>query len=171
MFKCDQCGKPATVHLTEIRNGKKIEKHLCENCAQQSEGLPTAKQHTPINELLTNFVMAHSGLQKEMGVTCDHCGITWAEFRQSGLFGCEHDYLVFEKDLAPLLERAHEGATHHVGKTPARGGAAVAPGEPAKKRRGPDVAKLKKELARAVEVEDYERAAKLRDQIREAEEA
>ena len=71
-MKCDNCNKPATVHLTEIRHGKHVAKHLCEQCAAQSEGMPvSSKQHTPINELLTNFVMAHSGIQKELGVTCD----------------------------------------------------------------------------------------------------
>src|SRR5215212_7035068 len=163
-MKCDNCNKPATVHLTEIRNGKKIEKHLCEQCAAASEGLPV-KAHTPINELLTNFVMAHSGLQKELGTSCEHCGITWAEFRQHGLFGCERDYDMFEKDLTPLLQRAHEGATHHVGKVPARRGGS---GVPMKK--SVDIAKLRKELQRAVEAEDYEKAAKLRDAIRQAEE-
>jgi protein arginine kinase activator len=163
MLKCDNCNKPATVHLTEIKNGKKIEKHLCEQCAAQNEGLPV-KSHTPINELLTNFVMAHSGLQKDLGQNCDQCGITWAEFRQSGLFGCANDYVVFEKDLTPLLQRAHEGATHHVGKVPARRGGTGVP-----MKRHADVTKLKKELSRAVESEDYERAAKIRDQIRTAE--
>ena len=163
MLKCDNCNKPATVHLTEIRNGKKIEKHLCEQCAAQNEGLPV-KSHTPINELLTNFVMAHSGLQKEAGLACEHCGISWAEFRQSGLLGCSHDYTQFEKDLTPLLQRAHESATHHVGKVPARRGGTGVP-----MKRQVDVTKLRRELARAVEAEDYERAAKLRDQIRQAE--
>lgn len=168
-MKCDNCNKPATVHLTEIRNGKKIEKHLCEQCAAASEGLPAVKAHTPINELLTNFVMAHSGLQKEVGTTCEHCGITWAEFRQHGLFGCEHDYDLFEKDLTPLLQRAHESATHHTGKVPTRAGGTT--GGVPKKRKTIDVAKLKKELQRAIENEDYERAAQLRDAIREAESA
>jgi protein arginine kinase activator len=164
-MKCDNCNKqPATVHLTEIKGGKKIEKHLCEQCAAQNEGVPI-KSHTPINELLTNFVMAHSGLQKELGTACEHCGITWAEFRQSGLLGCSHDYEQFEKDLTPLLQRAHEGATHHTGKVPTRTGASGVP----RKRKSVDIAKLKKELAGAVESEDYERAAKLRDAIREAE--
>jgi protein arginine kinase activator len=163
IMKCDKCNKQATVHLTEIKNGKKIEKHLCEQCAAQNEGLPV-KSHTPINELLTNFVMAHSGLQKDLGTTCENCGITWAEFRQTGLLGCEHDYALFEKDLTPLIQRAHEGATHHLGKVPARRGGS---GVPAK--RSLDVAKLRKELARAVEAEDYERAAKLRDSIKQAE--
>src|SRR2546429_2962233 len=136
-MKCDSCNKPATVHLAEIKNGKKIEKHLCEQCAAQSEGLPQAavKGHTRIKELLTNFVMAHAGLQKEMGTTCDQCKITWVEFRQHGLFGCEKDYDIFEKDLSPLLQRAHEGATHHTGKVPARGGAAGG-GARAQKKRG-----------------------------------
>ena len=164
MLKCDNCNKPATVHLTEIRNGKKIEKHLCEQCAALNEGLPV-KSHTPINELLTNFVMAHSGgVTKETGQACEACGITWAEFRQAGLFGCANDYTAFEKDLTPLLQRAHEGATHHVGKVPTRRGGT---GVPMKKT--VDLAKLRKELQRSVEAEDYERAAKLRDQIKQAE--
>jgi protein arginine kinase activator len=82
------------------------------------------------------------------------------------MFGCEHDYQTFEKDLAPLLQRAHDGATHHVGKVPRRAGGPA----PAKPRRMVDLAKLRKELARAVEAEDYERAARLRDQIRREEE-
>lgn len=164
-MKCDNCNKPATVHLTEIHNGKKIEKHLCEQCAAQAEGLPV-KSHTPINELLTNFVLAHSGLQKETGAACESCGITWAEFRQGGLFGCPNDYSAFEKDLAPLLQRAHEGATHHVGKVPLRRGGSAS-GAPMKKQ--VDLTRLRKELAKAVELEDYERAARLRDQIKEAE--
>src|SRR5438552_1206329 len=162
-MKCEKCGKQATVHLTEIKSGKKLEKHLCEQCAAQAEGLPV-KSHTPINELLTNFVLAHSGLQKETSAACECCGITWAEFRQSGLFGCPNDYGAFEKDLAPLLQRAHEGATHHVGKIPARRGGT---GVPMKKHL--DVTKLRKELSKAVESEDYERAAKIRDQIKQAE--
>src|SRR5215210_5401841 len=163
-MKCDNCNKQATVHLTEIKNGKKIEKHLCEQCAAQSEGLPV-KSHTPINELLTNFVMAHSGLQKgQAEATCEGCGITWHEFRQGGLFGCANDYTIFEKDLTPLLQRAHEGATHHVGKVPTRRGGTGVP-----MKRQIDLSKLRKELAKAVEAEDYERAAKLRDQIKQAE--
>lgn len=163
-MKCDNCKNTATVHLTEIRNGKKIEKHLCEHCAAQMEGVQV-KSHTPINELLTNFVLAHSGqLSKEQTAQCETCGISWTEFRQNGLLGCEHDYTLFEKDLTPLLQRAHDGATHHVGKVPTRRGGT---GVPAKRQ--VDLARLRKELARAVEAEDYERAAKLRDQIREAE--
>ena len=125
------------------------------------------KSHAPINELLTNFVLAHSGIEKQSTTTCEHCGMTWAEFRQGGLLGCEHDYAAFEKDLTPLLQRAHEGGTHHVGKTPVRGRGNAEAGVVV--RRQPDLARLRKDLAKAVETEDYERAAKLRDQIKQAE--
>ena len=67
--------------------------------------------------------------------------MTWAEFRQSGLLGCAHDYTLFEKDLTPLLQRAHEGATHHVGKVPARRGGTGVP-----MKRQVDVTKLRQEL-------------------------
>ena len=162
-MKCDNCNKTATVHLTEIKGGKKIEKHLCEQCAAQNEGLPV-KSHMPINELLTNFVMAHSGMQKEQALTCEHCGVTWTEFRQNGLLGCANDYTVFERELTPLLKRAHEDQTHHVGKVPTRRGGTGVP-----VKRQVDLTRLRRELQKAVEAEDYERAAKLRDQIRQAE--
>jgi protein arginine kinase activator len=163
-MKCERCNKTATVHETEIQGGKKIERHLCEQCAREAQTMPPGKPHTPINELLTNFVLAHSGLTKEPNTTCPQCGMTWAEFRQSGLLGCEADYAFYDKDLSPLLQRAHEGATHHLGKVPTRRGGTSVPA-----KRQLDVARLRKELARAVESEDYERAAKIRDQIRQAE--
>ncbi|MGA3066268.1 MAG: hypothetical protein ABSF29_05415, partial [Tepidisphaeraceae bacterium] len=61
-MKCDKCNKPATIHLTEVTAGKRVEKHFCEQCAAETQ-VPI-KPHTPINELLTNFVLAHSGLNK-----------------------------------------------------------------------------------------------------------
>ena len=82
-MKCDNCNKQtATVHLTEIKNGKQIQKHLCEQCAAQNEGVPI-KSHTPINELLTNFVMAHTGLQKELTAK----GVRRAFVHRGGLRG------------------------------------------------------------------------------------
>jgi len=162
-MKCDKCNKPATIHLTEVFAGKRVEKHLCEQCAAETE-VGAIKPHTPINELLTNFVLAHSGMSKETAAGCPQCGIGWAEFRQTGLFGCEHDYPFFDKELTPLLQRAHEGGTHHLGKVPTRRGGSNVP-----VKRQVDLARLRKGLARAVEAEDYERAAKLRDQIRTAE--
>jgi protein-arginine kinase activator protein McsA len=63
-MKCDNCNEKASIFLSEIRHGKQINKALCEQCVIQSEGMPD-KTRMPINELLTHFVMAHAGLQKE----------------------------------------------------------------------------------------------------------
>jgi protein arginine kinase activator len=162
---CEGCKKPATVHLTEISGGKKVEKHYCESCPKLTgESISPANQHTPINELLTNFVLAHSGGTKEQVENCPSCGLGWADFKQGGLLGCEHDYVTFERDLTPIIQRAHESNTHHVGKVPAR----RADGQIVAKKRQ-DLSKLRKDLQRAIDSEDYEKAAQLRDQIKNAE--
>jgi protein arginine kinase activator len=160
---CNNCNKPKTVHVTEIKNGKKIEKHLCKDCPLVNEGM-AGKIHQPINELLSNFVLAHSGATKQQSKTCGACGMAWSKFKQTGLLGCEHDYSLFEEELTPLLKRAHEGATHHIGKVPARRGV-----EGAVRTKRVSINRLRKDLARAVESEDYETAARLRDEIKTAE--
>ena len=160
-MNCQKCNKPATVHLTEIaKNNQKHEKHLCEQCAAE-EGVKVT-HHMPINELLTNFVMAHAGGSGELAsLKCDECGITFSEFRQNGLLGCPSDYELFEKQLVPLLERAHGGNSHHVGKVPSRAGAS--------QQAQIQLLRLRKELKVAVENENYEQAAQIRDQINKME--
>lgn len=160
--KCDHCDRPATHHSVEIIKGQKIEKHLCDNHAAQ-EGLAIKAVHTPINELLSNFVKLHSGATGQQDLVCDQCGLTFAAFRESSLMGCPRCYTAFEKALAPLLERAHEGATHHLGKVPHRAGAS--------EQRQLRVMRLRKRLEDAVAGEDYEVAAKLRDEIKRIEES
>jgi protein arginine kinase activator len=165
--KCDQCNKPATHHTVEIVNGQKIEKHLCDAHAAE-EGLSVKAVHTPINELLTNFVKLHSGAGEAAGgdagsksKDCDNCGLTFAEFREDSLLGCPHCYRAFEAQLSPLLERAHEGGTHHIGKVPRRAGV----GE----QRQMALQRLRRQLDDAVDAEDYELAARLRDDINQME--
>jgi protein-arginine kinase activator protein McsA len=68
--KCDRCNDPATVLVTEIKGGKRVEKRLCEHCAVANEG-PPGKAQPPIEELLTNFVMAHSSRTGEKN-TCEN---------------------------------------------------------------------------------------------------
>ncbi len=164
--KCDQCDRPATHHSVEIIKGQKIEKHLCDVHAAQ-EGMAIKAIHAPINELLTNFVKLHSGgaaatPAASTDLTCEHCGMTFNEFREHSLMGCPGCYASFEAPLAPLLERAHEGATHHLGKVPHRAGAS--------EQRQQKIARLRKRLDEAVSAEDYELAAKLRDEVRRMEE-
>ena len=156
-FKCDKCSKPATVHLTEITNGQKIEKHLCEDCAV-SEGI-TIKANVPISKLLEDFILQGPAEAPEQ--TCEICGIRLSEVRKHGLLGCPHDYDAFEDALGPLLKRAHEGGTQHVGKIPRRAGP--------DQRKMNSLLRLRAQLKAAVVAEDYEKAARLRDQIKDLE--
>jgi len=159
-FKCDKCDKPATIHLTEIVSGEKIEKHLCEDCAV-AEGI-TVKANVPISQLLESFILQSSSDDEEQAAEkCDVCGMTFAEFRSRGLLGCPHDYDAFEASLAPLLERAHDGATQHIGKVPHRASS--------DQKKQNAMLRLRAELKGAVAAEDYERAAVLRDQIKQLE--
>jgi len=155
-FKCDKCGKPATVYLTEITDGQKIEKHLCEACAAK-EGV-TLK--LPISQLLEDFIL-QSAPGEVADRTCEVCGMSFSQFRKKGLLGCPNDYDAFAEALEPLLSRAHEGATQHIGKVPHRAGAG--------QRKMNTILKLRAQLHQAVTAEDYEQAARLRDQIKELE--
>jgi protein arginine kinase activator len=160
-MKCDNCDKPATVHLTEIVGGEKIEKHLCEDCAA-SEGI-TIKANVPISQLLEDFILQTSSAgERELSeLSCDVCGLSFAEYRQQGVLGCPNDYDAFEKGLAPLLARAQEGASQHVGKVPRHAGR--------DQKRQNAILRLRAELKAAISAEDYERAAGLRDRIKELE--
>ena len=117
--------------------------------------------HAPINELLTNFVKATGGPDKpaaSLDLTCQDCGLSFSEFRDKSLLGCPSCYMAFEAPLTSLLERAHEGGNHHIGKVPRRGGGAS-------EQRQLQITRIRKRLDDAVEAEDYELAAQLRDDL------
>jgi protein arginine kinase activator len=93
---------------------------------------------------------------------CPSCGMTWAGFKQSGIMGCSHDYEQFSSKLLPLLKRAQEGAAEHVGKTPAR--RKTHEGD-----RQVTTLRLRRELQKALNAENYEHAAQVRDKLRSLE--
>lgn len=164
-MKCDQCNNPATIHEVTIRDGQRVEKHLCESCAANlGVGGPI-----PVTELISKYVLAQTATNVEQrhreGSACPTCGTSFVEFRKTGLLGCADCYRVFEAKLSPLLERAHEGASHHVGKVPRRG--VAKPDEPnLAEERARRVALLRRQLDESVKAEQYERAAMLRDELR-----
>lgn len=165
-YKCDQCEQPATYHTVEIVKGEKIEKHLCELHAAE-DGAGVKSVHAPINQLLTNFVKATSGAEKPEGamsldLTCPDCGMKFSEFRDKSLMGCAGCYNAFEAPLTSLLERAHETGNHHIGKVPRRAGVQ---GE----QRQLLITRMRKRLSDAVDAEDYELAAQLRDDLTDLE--
>lgn len=160
MKKCRRCTKPATLHITELKSGQAQALHLCENCAKEylSNVDPgtTTDEETAFGE--TGFAV--TGGEEMDQLACPECGMTFKKFRSQGRLGCSHDYEVFRERLVPLLESIH-GERQHIGKCPQH--------QPTGTRRHQELARLKSELKAAIEAEDYEAAAKLRDSIRETE--
>lgn len=157
MKKCDHCDRPAVVHEVVIRNGVTSEVHLCAEHAQK-HGFEVPA--LPVTALLSKMVEQQGAGRKAKSVgICPGCGLTVLEFRQSGVLGCPACYEAFQPDLGTLISRAQAGATHHVGGAPHRAPGCV--------ERGLRRTRLIQELEAAVAAEQYERAARIRDRLRE----
>lgn len=163
---CDHCDKPAVVHNTAIVKGVLHESHLCEEHASAA-GIQVPQ--TPvIGKLIAQFTASTgtpgaqsapgSPAARTKGPTCARCGMNYSEYRQHGVLGCGDCYEAFAATLDVVLDRAH-GACQHVGKAPATVGDAL--------QRAAVLQQLLRELDASVRAEQYERAAKLRDQIKE----
>ena len=162
---CDSCGSTeAVVHLTQIVNNQMSTHRLCEKCAAE-KGLESAPE--PVNFPLTDF-LAQMGKDTMSGAdvtdaNCSFCGLTFAEFRETGRLGCPHCYETYGPHLQKLLRRVH-GGTQHVGKV-------YLPPDPSSSELERRLDGLRRRLDRAVDSEDFERAAELRDEIRSLEPA
>ncbi len=155
---CDNCGKePAKIHYKEIKDNQVTEFHLCEKCAiEKGIEVHHKKQSFSISNIL-------GGMTEEMGSdlsTCRACGLTYKEFRDGGRLGCSNCYEAFKEEIKPLLRRIH-GSNVHIGKSPHSSQGIF------EKRR--EIEDLKVDLSRSIEREDFERAAELRDRIKELE--
>ena len=161
---CESCNQQqATVHLTEIVNGQMSELHLCEACANQKGA--QVESHFGLADLLVGLADVGKPQESERGEAvvkgCSNCGMTYDDFRKVGRLGCSDCYGTFKRGLSTLLKRIH-GSTHHLGKMPA---SLVKPGSTTKS----ELAELKRQLERAIEMEEFEQAAHLRDQVRQIE--
>lgn len=159
MKKCSQCGKTATQHMTGIgTGGHKVELHLCTACAEKQQLLKG--QELNLSTILQALIGAHvGGLSDELSrLQCPACGMKYMDFRAEGRLGCPHEYTVFRKGLLPLLERIHRSEQHQ-GKRPRR--------HPVEAEHAWEVIRLRRQLNEAIAAEGFERAAQLRDQIRQ----
>lgn len=157
------CENPAVVHLTTVVDNKSTTSYLCTDCAQ-AKGIST--EPTPAVDV-SDFLaqLGESGSAKSTTTTepCSFCELTFDNFRESGRLGCPHCYTSFEDRMRRLLGRIH-GASQHAGKV-------YLPADPAAADLGRRLDGLRRGLQRAIDAEDFERAAVLRDLIREHETA
>jgi protein arginine kinase activator len=149
--------KPATVHLTQIVGDKMQKLDLCEDCAK-AKGI-----NDPTSFAMADLMLG-LGASQELDTSalgselkCPRCGFSQADFKKSGRLGCPQCYETFAEGLAGLFKSMHRG-TRHVGKAP----------EALRKARetGDRLKLLQKKLNKAIETEDFETAATLRDEIR-----
>lgn len=163
---CDRCKqRPAKVHFTKIVNNEKYEQNLCEECSKEVHNFTFGTDPDfSLNKFLANLLsydQPNSGVG--MGYKterCENCGLTYDQFTQGGKLGCSQCYRVFRDKLDPLLNRIHSSGVHK-GKVPDRAGGKL------KVER--EIEALKYELRELVSREEFEKAAEVRDKIKELE--
>lgn len=170
---CDRCQKnDARVLYTEIINGVKKEQHLCEKCASEYTSFQMEKSlfnsDVTINDLLSTILEAYNNAgvkdkgTKKPAIICNKCNTSYEEFLQKGRFGCAECYRSFHKELGKTL-KGIQGADTHTGKRP-KGYVSstdrIVQGLS-------EIERLNLKLQEAIEKEEFEEAARLRDLIKE----
>lgn len=154
---CDNCNKNnASVHMTSFVNGQMQTLHLCAQCALKKKNIAVMPWLS-----FKDFLSAFYEEKEAQNLKCEICGTTLADFKKIGKLGCANCYKVFKDFIQPVLKAIHI-STAHTGKRPAG-----AVGLSGNTQTGPVRQKdyLKQKLCEAVEVENYEEAARLRDEI------
>ncbi|MBN1523515.1 MAG: UvrB/UvrC motif-containing protein [Spirochaetales bacterium] len=159
---CEICNaKEAVFHIKQIIGKDEIELHLCDKCAQL-RGITKSENAMDfsISQLLTGLVDTKTVIKKNANEIqeCAQCGYTLTKFKKTGVLGCSECFAVFAKQVKNYVHKIY-GNVAHRGKYPSK--------LEAYKNYVFDVETLKEELKQAITVEDYERAALLRDRIRD----
>ncbi|WP_186576192.1 UvrB/UvrC motif-containing protein [Aquibacillus kalidii] len=170
-MECQECHeRPATLHFTKVVNGSKTEVHVCGQCAKEKGYVSYDEEAYSLHDLLSglfNFDSTSLTGQKNTPshttkqLKCEKCGMTYQEFTQVGKFGCSECYHTFSDKLDPIFRRVHSGNTTHDGKIPKRIGTNI--------HQKHLVKELKNKLQQLITEENFEEAAKVRDEIRSVE--
>ena len=163
---CQSCEKrQASTHIKTILSGELKEYNLCPECAAKlGYGSIFTNFGFDIDKLFGSF-MDSDNIHKK-AKRCQFCGSSFDEIAKSGKVGCAHCYELFADQLYPSIRRIH-GNTTHCGKN---SGKQEAPEQkPAEMTKEQKISELKKQLDKAVSEQNFERAAELRDEIKETE--
>ncbi|MCX6825883.1 MAG: UvrB/UvrC motif-containing protein [candidate division Zixibacteria bacterium] len=146
--------------MTQIVNNEKIVISLCKDCAgKRGFHSPLDNVPFPLAEILSGLMQQQFTQKTEpvVDIKCPHCGLTFEEFTHQGRFGCGECYKEFRPQLEPIMRKIH-GSSLHKGKLPL---SSVEPPLPVKEEK-----RIEAELKKAIETEDFERAADLRDKLK-----
>ncbi len=176
-MKCDLCSSPATVFLTQLFNGEIKKTKYCQSCADNQGvtdptgfalaemfGKPsddTDDETTPDFEEELEADFSTEAVELVSGTPsldqCPNCGFTLEKLRKVGRLGCSQCYQSFRQDIAPTLRNMH-GASNHKGKVPSL----LVPARSSKQ----EIEEMESQLTAAIEMENFEEAARLRDELR-----
>lgn len=158
---CDHCKqRKATVHIKENFNGHLSERYFCEDCAEEKKSASALFSFT-VHDLVSSYldqdvwVDAHGTKLGEKA--CSHCGQTYLQYKKTGLMGCGKCYMEFRPMMIPLIRRI-QGSSQHIGKLPKK--------EERIQRFKKQTKHLRSMLKEAIDTEEYEKAAEIRDQIK-----
>lgn len=157
---CENCGKnTATTHIKKIINGVATSRHLCEKCASEYgiSGLAGGGIANMLSSMFGDIINENTTLRAKQ---CGRCGSTFREIVNSGKVGCEGCYTEFLDDLLPYIKRVH-GSDKHIGKVPNNAPLAIVSDD--------ELTELRRELHELVLKEEFEKAATVRDRIKELE--
>jgi protein arginine kinase activator len=155
---CEACSSTeATVHLTQVINGEARKLHLCKECARES-GIQVDDQMS-LTDILFSMASPEDPEPAGPDKSCPHCHMRRSDFKKSSRLGCPQCYASFREDLTSLLAAMHTGV-RHVGKAPARAATDTASAA--------ELRALETRLKAAIDAENFEEAAKLRDLIGKA---
>ncbi len=173
---CENCGKNyANVKYTQIINGHKKEISLCEECSKKL-GIGDISFNMPIDfsSFFGDFVdefesdlIPSLGIEKQL--KCNNCNLTFDEFMKTGKFGCPECFNVFKAKIDPILKQI-QGENRHIGRLGKINQAKTDYVQETEiKEEISEVEKLKQDLKKAIKEENYEQAAKIRDEIKKLE--
>lgn len=162
---CEKChANPATVHVQQIINGEKKESFLCQSCAGEADaGVSFGNLFQGFMDAFLKSAAASGGNvapAHNVDAKCSDCGYTYNDFKKSGKLGCGKCYAAFKRELDQILKNIH-GSSLHEGKFPQKSGVEM--------MQRKTLESLRLSLHKAVQDEEYEKAASLRDQIKEIE--
>ena len=163
---CVNCKeRQASVIMKQETPNGAIERNLCEICAFHLQTFSFTPDQEPmsIQQFLSQWLTGESVPQQTREVQtspeCPECGLTFHKFLEIGKFGCPTCYDTFRERLPRVLGKLHNGSTTHQGKIPA----SFTEKMTIKKK----IESLQLNMKQAIQEEDFEEAAILRDKIKE----
>lgn len=166
---CENCKqRPATVTVTMTKDNQRVEKHYCEVCSSKHD-FAQASSHSKalsIEDIFSSWFgiptwsadAPNAKDEKEAPVQCEECGMTYEQFLHEGKFNCSNCYDQFHALLPTVFKRLHNGATEHTGKIPT--------GLNTSYKIKKQIESLREQMKQAVQIEEFEKAASLRDEAK-----